>query len=320
MDIPHCYKNVLIEKEDIELIVNRFHREGDIIIRVKNLDIYRLAFTNTSYFTYPDPEFYIPTESNERMEFLGDSILGAVVSEYLYNRYPGKQEGFLTEARTKIVRSASLARFARKLGLHRFILLGTPPMSQITSGETKVTPFFTPHVCAPSVCPRTKIKQMEDVFEALIGAIAMDQGEGEISSNGWKAARQFIVACMEETLDLDAVVAQNDNYKDVLQRYFQLNKFPTPLMYIEFSPVVDNGRIFGKVVCIQIDLLEKWNKPIVLRKCQKQHKMIKDTIPNDVIIPPDIYMIGIGHGTRKTIAEQYACQSAIRVFGIPSDF
>jgi ribonuclease-3 len=320
MEIPPCYKNILVDTQDIELIINRFHREGDVKLRVKDIEYYRLAFTNKSYFLYPDLDFYKPTDSNERLEFLGDSILGAIITDYLYNRFKDKQEGFLTEARTKLVRSATLAKFARKVGLHRFILLGIPTLDQIQAVEAKSTPFFTPHSCCSSICPRTKVKQLEDVFEALLGAIALDQGNGEVNEMGWKAARQFIISCIEGSMDVLTVISQNDNYKDVLQRFFQYHKFPTPLIYLEFSPSNESSRLFGKVLCIQNDVLINWNRPNILRRCVQQDKYLRNQLPKDMEIPNGLLLICSGIGSRKTIAEQFACKNAMSIMCIPPDF
>jgi ribonuclease-3 len=317
MDIPRCYSNVLVDTQDIELIINRFHREGDVMLRVKNIEYYRLAFTNKSYFTYPDPSFYTPSDSNERLEFLGDSILGAIVTEYLYNKFPDKQEGFLTEARTKLVRSATLAKFARKLGLHRFILLGTPTIAEIRSAESKCnpTPYFTAHQCSNSACPRTKVKALEDIFEALVGALAIDQGEGNV---GWRAAKQFVIGCIEGSMDVMSLIQQNDNYKDVLQRFFQYHKFPTPLNYVDFSPCTET-RLFGKVLYIQSEVLQNWRSNL-MKKFINNDKYIRKELPQDTVIPRGVILLGSGHGPRKALAEQFACRAAMSVLSIPADF
>jgi ribonuclease-3 len=79
------------------------------------------ALLHRSYLNeFPD----YPLEDNERLEFLGDAVLDCITAEYLYNRFPEKREGELTNLRSALVRTEMLAYFARELGLNRFVLLG----------------------------------------------------------------------------------------------------------------------------------------------------------------------------------------------------
>ncbi len=92
--------------------------------------------------------------SNERLEFLGDAILGAIIAELLFKNYPYKDEGFLTELRSKIVNRANLNQLARKMGFDQLIVFDT----KIVNAQTK------------------NHSMLGDAFEALIGAIYLDKG------------------------------------------------------------------------------------------------------------------------------------------------
>ncbi|CAG8484168.1 3622_t:CDS:1 [Diversispora eburnea] len=116
-----------------------------------NNDKLRLeALTHKSY-CYENP---MSGHHNERLEFLGDSIIGFVVADYLYNKYPDYKEGQLTMLRAKIVCKQTLANFAGRLGLDRDLRLG-----------------------AGSSNSRNNEKILEDAFEAYIGAIFLDSGK-----------------------------------------------------------------------------------------------------------------------------------------------
>lgn len=94
-------------------------------------------------------------ESNERLEFLGDSVLGMLVSEQLYRRYPDQHEGQLTLLRSALVRASSLAGWARTLGLGEFVLLGR--------GEIRAV-------------GRDRDTLLSSTFEAVLGAVFLDRG------------------------------------------------------------------------------------------------------------------------------------------------
>ena len=93
-----------------------------------------------------------PTENNERLEFLGDAILGAIIADYLFKMFPFKDEGFLTQLRSKIVNGQSLKELALKFGFNNFL------QATLTKEE------------------KIKSSAYGDAFEALIGAVFLDLG------------------------------------------------------------------------------------------------------------------------------------------------
>ncbi|MFD1629588.1 ribonuclease III [Pseudopedobacter beijingensis] len=116
-----------------------------------NLSLYRMAFRHKSIATGLKKGV---KNSNERLEFLGDAVLGAVVAEVLFKMYPYKDEGFLTEMRSKIVSRANLNQLAKKLGFSELIEFDSTSVN-ITSKQSSL---------------------LGDAFEALIGAVYLDKG------------------------------------------------------------------------------------------------------------------------------------------------
>jgi len=176
--------------------INKSIIEELIGTKPTKLDLYQKAFTHKSALK----EHEELTGSFETLEFIGDSVLGFVITKYLYDRYEERQEGFLTKARTQLVRGDTLAGIARKLGLHDRVLMDEKGMRNGWNNNPKI---------------------LEDVFEALIGAIYMDLG--------LLHAKQFILSIYEnsELVDMKSIMVDN-NYKDHLMRYSQSNSLPLP--------------------------------------------------------------------------------------------
>jgi ribonuclease-3 len=116
-----------------------------------NVVLYKMAFRHRSVAKILKNG---SRSSNERLEFLGDAILGSVIAELLFKSYPYKEEGFLTEMRSKIVNRANLNQLARKMGFDQLMLF-----------DQKTVNVQTKHH-----------SMLGDAFEALIGAIYLDKG------------------------------------------------------------------------------------------------------------------------------------------------
>jgi ribonuclease-3 len=148
--------------------------ESDVAARIgvtfRHPELLRQAFVHRSYMNeYPSPGL----ESNERLEFFGDAVLSYVVAERLFRDCPTCQEGELTEWRGYLVRRDSLANFARGIGLGEFFLLGR--------GEE-------------AAGGRERSQNLASLFEAVVGAIAIDRGLTE--------ARKFIFKAIGPEFDL----------------------------------------------------------------------------------------------------------------------
>ncbi|MEM6325583.1 MAG: ribonuclease III [Bacteroidota bacterium] len=176
-----------VRREDIERLVG---------MPVNDLELYEHALRHRSIFRGQPTD---GTESNERLEFLGDAVLGAAVAERLYRRFPDRDEGFLTRTRANLVNGKTLARFAETIGLHELVLLSD---NMETSGGRS-----TPTILA-------------DAFEAVVGAVYLDQGFAE--------ARAFVNRVLETCVDLDAAAEQRTNFKSQLLEFVQARAMSQP--------------------------------------------------------------------------------------------
>jgi ribonuclease III len=134
--------------------------EKKLGLRFKNKDLLVQAFCHRSYLN-EKPDFYL--NHNERLEFLGDAVLELVVTENLYQNYPEKSEGELTNWRAALVNAKFLGKLARDLDFNDFLLL--------SKGEAKEL-------------GKARLYILANTFEALIGAVYLDRG--------YKACQEFI--------------------------------------------------------------------------------------------------------------------------------
>ncbi len=144
--------------------------------------------------------------SNERLEFLGDAILGAVIAELLFKNYPYKDEGFLTELRSKIVNRANLNQLARKMGFDQLIVFDT----KVVNAQTK------------------NHSMLGDAFEALIGAIYMDKG--------YDFTKDFLLKrIVKPYVDIHTLELTETNFKSKLIEWCQRNGKEFVFVMIENS-------------------------------------------------------------------------------------
>lgn len=179
--------------------------EIDALVGTKTNDVslYRRAFTHKSALkTY---EF---DSSNETLEFMGDSVLGFVITKFLFDKFEKNQEGFLTRARTKLVRGKTLSDIADKLGLYKWVFMDEKGMRNGWNRNPKI---------------------LEDIFEAFIGAIYLDLGMVQ--------AKKFILGIFTDPniVDMNAILKKDDNYKDALMRWCQARKEELPEYVVDSS-------------------------------------------------------------------------------------
>lgn len=128
-------------------------------------------------------------DSNERLEFLGDAVFGSIITEYLFKRYPFKDEGFLTEIRSRIVSRTHLNKLSGRLGIHQLLL--TDRNAHNPNGALN-----------------------GDAFEALVGAIYLDKG--------FNFVRKIILeVVIKQHIDIDYIENVNDNYKSLILTHCQ---------------------------------------------------------------------------------------------------
>ena len=166
----------------------------------KKIELYRQAFVHKSVAKKNTQGLKL---SNERLEFLGDSVISTIVSEYLFEKFPDKNEGYLTQMRSKIVSRKSLNSLGEKIGLEPFVkyLKGNFPYKSL----------------------------LGNVFEALFGAIYLDKG--------YKKAKEVFIECiLEHYIDLENLEANNIDYKSQLLIYCQKNK-----LSLEFKTIKEES-------------------------------------------------------------------------------
>jgi ribonuclease III len=157
--------------------------------RPGNLMIYEAAFIHRSAsFHLPDGE----KVNNERLEFLGDSVLDVILSDFLFLKYPEASEGFMTKIRSRIVNRDVLNQLAIEMGIDKFLV------SNISSVQNTRNLYG-------------------DAFEALIGAIFIDKGFK-------KTKRYFIKNVFEIYLDLNTIVNTDNDYKSLIFEWVQKKK------------------------------------------------------------------------------------------------
>jgi ribonuclease-3 len=150
-----------------------------------NIALYRLAVIHSSKAKEKDGF----RESNERLEYLGDAILGAAVADYLFKKYPFKDEGFLTEIRSRIVNRESLNALARKIGINAIVQFDNKniQLQQVILGNT---------------------------LEALVGAVYLDKG--------YLRCKKFVIdKLIQPNFDIDLVVNSNSNHKSKIIEWAQ---------------------------------------------------------------------------------------------------
>ncbi|HHE31811.1 MAG TPA: ribonuclease III [Chlorobaculum parvum] len=180
--------------------------------------IYLIALTHRSVLHDYHGEHERP-ESNQRLEFLGDAVLDLLISEHLFKLYPESDEGHLSSNRAKIVNRKALAAFARELQLGEHLIIGE------SANRQKI---------------RTSDSALADAFEALVGAIYLDQG--------LDGAKRFIMGHVITMLDLNRIVEAEFNYKSRLIEFSQSNQLPQPV----YTVVSEEGAEHEKTFVIEV--------------------------------------------------------------------
>lgn len=168
-----------------------------------NIAVYHLAFRHRS--TAEEHPSGVKL-SNERLEYLGDAILGAIIAEMLFKKFPYREEGFLTEMRSKIVNRDHLNKLAMKLGIDHFMHHSIDPAAKNRSAYG-------------------------DAFEALVGAVYIDQG--------YNATRKLIIdRFVKHHVDIESIENQDTNFKSRIINWAQRER---KIVEFELLEEVDNG-------------------------------------------------------------------------------
>jgi ribonuclease III len=163
--------------------------EKKLKYKITNQNIFVEALTHRS-FSQEDEQKKI--RSNERMEFLGDSILNLIVAEFLFNKFPDAEEGNLTKIRSRLVNKKALSEYANKIELFEFLLLSQNAIISFPKGIESI---------------------LGDAFESMVAGIYLD--------GGYEQARQFVLGIILSNKETLSKALLDNNYKSALLEYSQ---------------------------------------------------------------------------------------------------
>jgi len=202
--------------------------------RPKKIATFELAFVHKSSLVKDVNKRII---SNERLEFLGDALLGSIIAAELYKLFPNKDEGFLTKTRSRIVNRAFLNEIAYKMGLIKWVKV----QSHLDVSQTAI---------------------LGDVLEAIIGAVYVD--------GGFEACRKFVLeGIVAPYVDISAIAKMDTNYKSMLIEWAQKNKCAIDFITHENHQVGDATASF--ISFAQIDGEQKGQGHGVSKKIAQQN-------------------------------------------------
>lgn len=193
--------------------------ENTLDLKIKNKGIYEQALIHRSYLQMLNEKS--DEMSNERLEFLGDSILGMVVAEYLFFSNLKDLEGVLTKTRAQIVNRKSLAYCAKRLNLEDYLLLSFSAKRSLESGSDSI---------------------LADAMEAVIAAVYLD--------NNFRTAKYFIYDNIISVI-IDSEIIDDRNYKSQLLEEVQANGFSYPRYEVIEESGPDHDKTF--VIAVYVD-------------------------------------------------------------------
>lgn len=190
--------------------------EERIGYRFRNASLLEQAFVHKSFL---NEHIGLVKGSNERLEFLGDSVLGLMISEFLYQKFPELPEGSLSELRARLVESRALQLYIEKLNISNFLIVGR--------GESR---------------EERKGSLIADLFEAIVGAIYLD--------GGFDAVKTFLFGLFLDEIE-STVGTPSRNWKTELQDYVQKNFSTKPIYRVVHEEGPDHAKVFHVRVSIQ---------------------------------------------------------------------
>jgi len=195
--------------------------------------------------------------NNERLEFLGDAVLGAVIGEIVFHHFPRKREGFLTNTRSKIVQRESLGKLAVEIGLDKLL--------RINESNHTHNNYLA-----------------GNAFEALIGAIYLDRG--------FAYCKSFITnKILQRIIDIDKVAYQEVNFKSKLLEWCQKHKVTLEYVLLDETKAEDGSPLFNSMVVIngqECGRGKGYSKKESHQKASKNalHRLRKDQCLHDSLI------------------------------------
>jgi dsRNA-specific ribonuclease len=222
------FKNHILNEHNksiTENFINKIFKYYNFEHKVKNLRNFQIAMTHVSYLSKSIVKDKtakllkdIPPISNDKknfamplqqedyntFEYYGDSVIHLALTQYLYERYPSKDPGFLTKVRTKIERAETLSFLSKKIGLDKYVVIGrNMELNNARVNDVHLT---------------------EDIFEAFIWALFLE--------STYLDCKIFIVSVMEKEIDFAEMINLDDNYKEQVMQLFHKMKWKDP-KYVE---------------------------------------------------------------------------------------
>ncbi len=189
---------------------------------IKDKSHYIQAFMHRSFLE----ELEEDDKSNERLEFLGDAVLSLVVAEYLFDKFPNENEGFLTKVRAKLVNRFALSVAAEDIGLANFILINQNLSNTFAKASKTV---------------------LSDAFEALVGAIFLDHGV--------EVSKKFIHKVLINPIVQEGDYLIDENYKSQLLEYAQANRMEVP----NYIVIKEEGPQHDRVFTVKVSVGDKYS-------------------------------------------------------------
>ena len=163
--------------------------------------------------------------SNERLEFLGDSVLDLIIVEYLFDTFPDKDEGFLTKLKIKLVNKKTLCYLGREIGLSDMILLSS--MMERTGART------------------SNVSLIEDVFESFIGGLYKDQ-----KSNIY-VCKAFILGIIKKHINIQEYIDTESDFKSIVMKEFHKKFSCNPTYFLSKIEGDIKSKQFNVIVCVE---------------------------------------------------------------------
>lgn len=317
MDIETFENNIIYNpynetNREIDLLqTKKILNQYNVYYTIQNIDLFRQAFIHRSY-VHPKhinddvtmavkPPNCIPlkSNSNERLEFLGDGVLECITKFYLYKRFPNEDEGFMTEKKIALVKNDHIGKLAFKIGFHHWYILSK------NAEEKKI---------------RYNYKKLGCLFEAFLGALFLDANDMNINDLhnqnrcispymnhgiGFQICQTFIESIFEQLVDWNDLLEVDDNYKNIFQVMMQ-KEFKTTPDYVVLNVDDEQRYTMGVYLCLNGKSIHNLNIEDAVN-FESDIQIIQKIKDEEIDF---IYFTQSTHKIKKK-AEQVACQNAI---------
>lgn len=237
--LKYNYRNKQLDLDYVQQLFNKYNLNN----KIKNVKLLETVFIHTSYCNNSENsseiennelnleqmeldiasnkliELKLPNQSNDKLDWLGDSLVGYIISLYLINRYPIENEGFLSKLRSSLIKSNNLAYIVKYLKLNDYLIISN-------------------HM--ESLSNRNNNNILQIIFKSLISYI---DSEYEIEERNL-----FLFTIFESIINFSELIINDINYKDILIRYYNYNKLNDPKFELAQIYGLSNNRVFTTII------------------------------------------------------------------------